>query len=315
MAKGGGIPRVVNAIVARAFLRVTSHLPLTACQAIGAALGPLGYYLVPRVRRVGMENLDRAYGDSLTRREKKAIVKGALTNACIVAAEFSHLAKLSGPLLEEQVELHGREHLDGLKACVIIGGHFGNWEWMAPVLQAHGYRMAEIVRPLDNPGLNRAVDALGRAGGTETVGKDRAGTQIFDLLRDGVRVGILIDQSPREGGVPVTFFGAPCWATVAPAMIALRSKAPLVLAEIRRLPDGRYRYEIHPPLEIPRSGNILHDLVAITQLCQDGLEAIIREHPEQWLWVHRRWKERPRLAAEWQARVERQGVKARPGEE
>lgn len=315
MAKGGGIPRAVNAIVARAFLHLTSHLPLTACRAIGAALAPLAYYLVPRVRRVAMKNLDRAYGDSLTRREKKAIVKGAITNACTVAAEFSHLAKLAGPLLEDQVELHGREHLDGLNACVIIGGHLGNWEWMAPVLQAHGYRMAEIVRPLDNAGLNRAVDALRRAGGTETVCKDRAGTQIFDLLRDGVHVGILIDQSPREGGVPVTFFGAPCWATVAPAMIALRSKAPLVLAEIWRRPDGRYRFEIHPPLEFPRSGNILHDLVAITQLCQDELEAVIRQHPEQWLWMHRRWKERPRLAAEWQARVERQSLKARPGAE
>ena len=313
MAKRGGATRRITGAVARGFLGVTAVLPLPVCRVIGSILGWIGYLLVPRVRRVGLENLARAYGDSITTREKKRILRGAMRNAATVAAEFSHLAKLTGPQLCELVEVRGRERLEGVRGCVLLATHSGNWEWMAPALQAHGLRMAGVVRPLDDPGLNAAVDRLRRLHGVETIDKDAAGSRIFQLLRDGVNVGILIDQSPREGGVPVTFFGAPCWATVAPAMIALRSKAPMVFVGIARCANGRYSIEIHPPLDVARSGDLRQDLVAISQACQDRIEAIVRANPDQWLWLHRRWKVRPRLEAEWQARMARQKKKAGAG--
>lgn len=305
MAKRDGFTRRVTGAVARGFLRITSFVPLPICRLIGSWLGWIGYLFVPRVRQVGMQNLALAYGDAVTIREKKRILRGAMRNAATVAAEFSHLATLSGRQLRDRVALRGEQWLNDTGGCVILGAHLGNWEWMAPALAAHGYRMAEVVRPLDDPALNDAVDSLRRAHGVETIEKDAAGGRIFQLLREGVKVGILVDQSPRQGGVPVTFFGAPCWATVAPAMIALRSKVPIVFISMRSDTRGRYVLEIHPPLTVTRTADFHADLVTISQASQDRIETIVRAHPDQWLWLHRRWKSRPRLEAEWRERMER----------
>lgn len=309
MAKRGGARRRFIGAFARGFLATTALLPLPLCSLFGTFLGWAGYALVPRIRRVGLDNLSRAYGDTLTTREKRRILRGATINATTVAAEFSHLARLTSRQLHERVRLEGGEYMDENPGCVLLSAHFGNWEWMAPALAAYGYRMAEVVRPLDDTRLNAAVDRLRTAHGVETIDKDAAGAHVFRLLKDGVNVGILVDQSPRESGVPATFFGAPCWATVAPAMIALRSKAPIIFVFIARNPDGTLTLRVHPPIEIARTGNMLDDLVAITQACQDKVESMVRDYPDQWLWLHRRWKARPRLHAEWQARVDRQKAK------
>jgi Kdo2-lipid IVA lauroyltransferase/acyltransferase len=303
--------RAITARVALLFLHLTRLLPLRVCRLAAAVMTPVSYLLVPRLRRVGMANLDRAYGSTLTAREKRAILRGAIRNAATVAAEFAHLGKLSAAGVRAQVEIRGLEHLGNGTGCLIIGAHFGNWEWMASALRVDGVAIAEVVRPLDDPALNRAIDAVRRAHGVQTIPKDASGPEVFRLLRAGVHVGILIDQSPRASGVPVDFFGARCWATAAPAMVALRSKAPIVCVGMTRHADGRYLIEVHPPLPIRRTGNLPEDLVRITQQCQHAMEAIIKERPDHWLWIHRRWKARPRLEREWAARVTRR-ARAQP---
>jgi KDO2-lipid IV(A) lauroyltransferase len=124
-------------------------------------------------------------------------------------------------------------------------------------------------------------------------------------IRGGKIVGILIDQSPRENGVPVTFFGRRCWATVAPAMVAVRAKAPIHPVSMTRDSKGRYTVEFLPSIEVRRTGDLRKDLVEAIQNCQDAIESLVRQSPGQWLWMHRRWKERPLLQEEWDARTER----------
>jgi KDO2-lipid IV(A) lauroyltransferase len=203
----------------------------------------------------------------------------------------------------------GAEHLDPERGGLLVGAHLGNWEWMATVIRGLGFETAEVVRPLDDPVLNAYVERVRRSRGVYTIDKEGAGAEIMRLLREKWVVGVLADQSPRMSAVPVTFFGQPCWATIAPAMVACRMHLPIYVVTMTRGPAGRYTVKISSPVLLDAPGDLRERLVAITQRCQDILEAEIRKCPEQWLWLHRRWKRRPRLEAEWRERTLRQGMR------
>jgi KDO2-lipid IV(A) lauroyltransferase len=256
-----------------------------------------------------MQNLDAAYGDTLTAPEKLRIARGAAENVGIVAAEFSRIPLLDSESIASLVSFEGLEDVQPGAGAFLISAHMSNWEWMAPSLTAIGFHVSEVVRPLDDPRLNRFVDGTRTAQGVRTIGKEGSGADIIRLLKEGWLVGVLVDQSPREAAVPVSFFGQPCWATVAPAMVATRAKVPIYVVTMRRDAMGHYTLTFSPPIELARSGNLRQDLVGITQRCQDYIEAEIRKSPEQWLWLHRRWKERPRLANEWRAREKKDAAR------
>jgi Kdo2-lipid IVA lauroyltransferase/acyltransferase len=287
------------------FGRLTALLPLPWSRALGRTAGRLAYCLVPRIRRVGMANLDLAYGETLSRSEKRRILKKASQNVGIVAAEFSHIPHLQRGLAKNLVETHGVEHIVSGKGYLLISAHLGNWEWIAQLMISLGHHCTGVVRPFDHPRLNAYVDSVRCSGGARTLPKSGAGNEVVRLVREGWCVGILIDQSPRESAAPVSFFGQPCWATIAPALVAARTQAPIHLVQLLRRSNGRYLLEVSPPLEMASSGDFLHDLVENTQRCQNAIEAAIRRTPEQWLWFHRRWKARPRLEEEWETRLAR----------
>jgi KDO2-lipid IV(A) lauroyltransferase len=300
--------RVVRRIAALGsilFLALTRVLPLDLSRFLTRALGRAAARVVPRVKDVGLANLDLAYGNSLSREEKLRVLRGAVDNVACVAAEFSRLPWLSRRGYEGYVEIRGEEHLDFSQGVLFFGGHLGNWEMMASVIAARGHRVAEIVRPLDDPWLNHAVDSTRRRAGILTIPKDNAAREALRLLNEGWLVGVLIDQSPRATAVPADFFGQPCWTTIAVALIASRAKIPAHLVSMFREPGGCYVLEFHPRVEMDRTGHLRQDLLVNTQRCQQAFEQLVRQHPEQWLWLHRRWKKHPRLEAEWQARQEK----------
>ncbi|MBX7256286.1 MAG: lysophospholipid acyltransferase family protein [Candidatus Hydrogenedentes bacterium] len=287
---------------------LTRILPLSTCRVLGRLAGRMAYVLVPRVRKVTMENLTLAYGDTLSKKEKRRIALAAAENVGIVGAEFSRIQDLSNETIAEWVRIEGLEHLPRNQGALIIGAHLGNWEWMASVLSCLGFRMAEIVRPLDDPRMNRYVVKVRESRGVRTVPKTRAGKELIRLLKEGWVVGVLIDQAPRDSAVPVTFFGQPCWATIAPALVAARAKVPIVRLTFVRDTSGTYTLNLSPPIELTSFDEKKVDFAAISQQCQDLVEQAIRAHPEQWLWLHRRWKKRPRLEQEWAARMEKKGA-------
>lgn len=287
---------------------LTRYLPLSCCRVLGRLAGRMAYVLVPRVRTVTMENLTLAYGDTLSESEKRRIALGAAENVGIVGAEFSHIPALNEETVAQWVSCVGLEHLPRDRGALIIGAHLGNWEWMASVLTCLGYKLAEIVRPLDDPRMNRYVVSVREACGVRTVPKTKAGKELLRLLKEGWVVGVLIDQAPRDSAVPVTFFGQPCWGTIAPALVAARAKAPIVSMSFVRQPSGRYTLTLSPPIELTAAGEKKVDFVAVSQQCQDLIEQAIRANPDQWLWLHRRWKQRPRLEREWTARMKRKAV-------
>lgn len=302
--------------ILRAFAAIMHRIPLNWARRSGRCIGWVAYHCVPRVGSIARANLDLAYGDTISAKEKRRIGIGAAQNACIVAAEFSRMPSLHGDRARELVHVVGLEHMDQSRGSFIIGAHLGNWEWIAPIIKSLGQPILEVIRPLDYPPLNAWIDARRTACGAHTLDKTNSGPEIFRRLKAGWIVGILADQSPREAGVPVTFFGQPCWATVAPAMIAARAKVPIHIVAIVRQPGDMYRLEISEPIEFDRSKPVREGLVDMSQQCQDVIEGLVRAHPEQWLWLHRRWKKRPRLEREWaakQAADERRSGAAKSG--
>lgn len=288
-----------------AFLRVTARLPLPLCRAVGRAIGYAIYWMAPRVRTVARVNIEEAFGDELSASEKKRILLEACQNLAIVATEFSHGPKLIAPGGKDLFDVKGVEHMDRSRGALMVGAHLGNWEWMSGAAVAAGFEAAIIVREFDEPRLDRAITAVRDGMGVVVTKKDSAGGEVIRQIREGKIVGILIDQSPRENGVPVTFFGRPCWATVAPAMAAVRAKAPIHPVAMTRDSAGRYTLEFLPAIEVKRSGDLRKDLVDAIQKCQDAIEGLVRKNPGQWLWMHRRWKERPRLQEQWDERMGR----------
>jgi KDO2-lipid IV(A) lauroyltransferase len=299
--------RMAGGRAAIVFARLCGALPLAASRRLGRFLGAAAYTLWPGLRRRALTHLDLAYGDALTQADKRRIAKGVIQNAAVAAAELPHVPRIDRAFVERHVRLSGVDDVDWSGGVVLVGAHFSNWEWMSPILSALGKEMVEIVRPLDDPQLDAFVDGLRTANGVRTVPKRQGGAVALRALRNGAVAGILADQQPRDNAVPVTFLGHRCWATVAPALLAMRARKPLHVISMPREDDGAYHMRISPPLELEDTGDFRRDLAVNTQRCQTALEAVIRERPEQWLWLHRRWKQRDRLEREWRRRPEEAG--------
>lgn len=276
----------------RVYARAMYILPISLARLGGRLLARLAYYVLPRRRRIGMGNLDRAYGDSLSRKEKVAILKGSFANFGITVSELSRIPDLLTERGRHLVRVEGAECIDRSQGGLLVGAHLGNWEWMGPSLVRLGLSIAGVVKEYRDPTRESLIDGVRRSGGAETIPKQRATRKILRALRNGTLVGLLIDQSAREGARQVEVFGHPCWATGAPAHLALRTGVPVYVVSMKREEDGNYTLSVSGPVEYEKTGDLEADVDAYTQLLQSAIESLIRENPEQWTWTHDRWKPR-----------------------
>ncbi|MEO7794558.1 MAG: lysophospholipid acyltransferase family protein, partial [Thermoanaerobaculia bacterium] len=173
---------------------------------------------------------------------------------------------------------------------VIVTGHCGNWELLAAALNQRGLGMLVVAREIDEPGLQTMLLDLRARFGTRTIvrGTPGAARALLGALRGAGALGMLIDQDTKVEGVFVEFFGRPAWTPVGAAELALRFDAVVLPTFIVRRPDGTHEATIHPELALPAAPT------AATALMTAAIEAQIRSHPEQWVWLHRRWRRQPK---------------------
>jgi KDO2-lipid IV(A) lauroyltransferase len=179
------------------------------------------------------------------------------------------------------------------RGILVFSAHYGHWEAGAYAMGLLKIPFAVIARPLDNPVLDRRLRKLRRGSGNAVIPKRRAVRETMRALARGSGVAILIDQDARADAVFVPFFGRPAATTPTLALLALRTEAPIVPVFASVEPDGTIRVHIEPVVETRPTGDRDADVVRVTAACTAIVERWARRNPEQWLWMHRRWKTRP----------------------
>ena len=186
---------------------------------------------------------------------------------------------------------HYREAISRGKGVLSIVAHFGNWELMTIAVPFLLKPMHIVYRPLDNPLLDNLFEHVRTMHGNTLIPKGGSGKRVVELLRENHIIGILSDQnvSVREG-VFVDFFGRPACSGVGLAVMALRSGAPIIPAFMARQKSGKYKLILKPVVEVSRTGDYERDLLENTQRFTRIVEEVVREYPDQWFWIHQRWK-------------------------
>ncbi|MFA7465059.1 MAG: lysophospholipid acyltransferase family protein [Syntrophales bacterium] len=257
----------------------------------------LFYYFSPRQRLIALHNLCRAYPDKDIG-ELAGIAKGVFRHVGTVAAEFFELPKITRENLHEWVEFDGLENFNNAlalnKGILSVVAHFGNWELMTVALPLAAQPMGIIYRPLDSPVLDDMLAWMRTLHGNTLIPKEGAMKKIVRLLRENQAIGILSDQNvaAREG-VFVEFFGRPACTAVGTAVLAMRTGAPVLPAFMPRIAKGKYRFVIKPPVEITVTGDDEADILVNTQRFTRVVEEMVRQYPDQWFWIHQRWKTQP----------------------
>jgi KDO2-lipid IV(A) lauroyltransferase len=274
--------------------RLTPHSLLLA---LGTLAGSLGYLLDRRHTRIAMENLRMAFGAGLSPREARRIVRACWHHFGRITMDTLSFARLGRESAARRVQFEGLEHLRAAyergRGVLVFTGHFGHWE-LAGVMQGHlGLPLAVVARPLDNPRLERMLAALRTGSGNRVIHKRNAVREIMKTLREKIGVAIVIDQDARGDGIFVPFFGRLASTTPTLALLALRTGAEIIPCSCRPEPDGSCTVVYGPPVEARDSGDREADLLRITAECTSVIESWVRERPELWLWMHRRWKTRP----------------------
>jgi KDO2-lipid IV(A) lauroyltransferase len=242
--------------------------------------------------KTARNNLRAAYPEK-TANEIEEIVREVCDNLGRVAGEYPHLGKLtSGP--GGRIKIQGMENGDAAvasgKGVMFISGHFANWESMPIAAALHGFESALVYRPPNNPYVDRWITRQrAKLGPKEHITKGAKGTRrIFTFLRRGKVILMLVDQKTYEG-VPAPFFGRDVMTTPAPASLALKLGCILLPAAVERQHGAHFRLTVYPPIEFEPSGDSERDVLALTAKINATMEAIIRQRPSQWLWIHRRW--------------------------
>ena len=269
-------------------------IPLSLRRALFTGLFRLFFHLVPRQRLIAVYNLRRAFPEK-SDDEILRIARGVYRNMGIMAAEFFDVPRLTKENIGELVEPEGLEHclkaLEKGRGVLFFTAHFSNWELSAAAAALLIKPVVAIYRTLDNALLDHLVLRVRSATGNTLIPKEHSMRTMIRSLKRNEIVGILIDQNVAwNEGVFVDFFGRPACTTNGLALLALHTGAPVLPGYIVRLPDGRYRLVIGPEVEITRTGDRAEDVLANTQRFTKVIEETVRRYPDQWFWVHQRWK-------------------------
>jgi KDO2-lipid IV(A) lauroyltransferase len=278
-------------------LKIVGALPRPLARAAGISIAWTVYLLHGKLRRVGMRNLELAFPDK-SRGDRKKILHGVFTSLGRQVAEVCLFPKYTRENVSKTVVYEGFENFERAlargKGVLFLTAHLGAWELSAFAHSLYGHPLKIVMRPLDNPYLDRMTRAYRTMHGNKTVDKDFA-RGLIAALRKGETVGVLMDTNMiASQGVFVDFFGLKACTASGAARVALKTDAAVVPGFTIWDPVlQKYRLRFDPAVELIRTNNNDADVVANTAKFTKVIEEYVRRYPDQWLWVHRRWKTRP----------------------
>lgn len=276
-----------------AMWRLSCLLRPWSVRVLGDTLGVAFYYVSSRYRNVAIDNLKAAYGDQMSEQQVRSTAKRVFRHFARGLFEFFYLTSLRPDQLDQLADIEGEENARSVlsegKGCITITAHYGNWELMARKMVLRGYKVNVIARDSDDPGMTGIGRKLRESGGYKVYDKDQPLIGAFRALKRNEILAILPDQNDSTG-IFVDFFGRPASTATGPAVLSLRSGAPLVPCFCARDSNGKYKVTIHPRIQFESTGDEQADVHELTALITAAIEQEIRLHPEQWLWLHDRWK-------------------------
>jgi len=274
-------------------------LPVRLALRLGDTLGALAAALAPGRMRIAEENLLQAF-PGMSPRRARAIAVGVFRHCVRGTIEVTRAQRvLRADNFRRFVRFRNEAVIDRVfesgRPAIWVTAHLGTWEIFGMCMAMRNARLTSVYRPLHNPWIDRLVRRCRTAMGQRMVERKGALLALLKVLRRGEsHVGLLVDQHVRRGAVWVRFFGRPAATTPAPALLALRTGAPIVLWYTRRLP-GTFRFEatVEEPIYVEPSGDGRAEILRVTEHISRRLEEFIKNAPEQWLWFHRRWRTPP----------------------
>jgi KDO2-lipid IV(A) lauroyltransferase len=285
-------------LLARSLLVIFGWLPLRVALFVGSTMGSGAYYFSSRLRRTGQRNLELAFPE-LTQPERRRLLRGCFENLGRLLGVFSQFTTANTQTLRSLIECEGLEHIDAAResgrGVILFTGHVGAWELSSFALSLCGYPLSFLVRRIDNPKIEKLIGERRERLGNRTIDNRSAAREMLLTLQAGGTLGILVDLNTLDReGIFVDFFGVPASTTFMLAKLALRTEASVlpVFAPWDR-ERRRFLLKIEEPLSVARSGNHEDDVRRLTQLFTGVVEKYVRRYPDQWLWIHRRWKTRP----------------------
>jgi Kdo2-lipid IVA lauroyltransferase/acyltransferase len=279
-------------------LKVVGNLPRSFARGIGVAVARILYALSPKLQRTADMNLRIAFPE-LAGFQRQSIQRAMVRNLGWMAAEFARLPKFTKQNIEQIVVLEGHENfLEGQrrgKGVLFLTGHIGAWELSSFAHALYGFPLYFMARPIENEKVSALVDRYRSLSGNKPIFKNDSARVTLKVLKEAGTIGILADQNtmPSEG-VFVDFFGKAASTTTGIARLALHTDAAVVPGyAVWDDSLRKYRLCFEPPVELVRTGDADRDIVENTRRFTKVLEGIIRKYPDQWVWIHGRWKTRP----------------------
>lgn len=301
MAKQGKLQTFLEYAAAKSVLVTLGHLPAPVAMKLGRNVGKLAYALAGNLRKTGATNLRLAFPEK-SEAERQKLLRECFDSLGRQLGFFSQFATRSLDELKSMIEPQGLEHLEAAKANMNSGGlilftaHLGAWELTSFGPSLFGHRFSFLVRRIDNAKIEQLVDRTRRRFGNETIDKLSAARSMLKLLRSNGVLGLLPDLNTLDSeAIFVDFFGVPAATNFIMAKLALRTESPIIpVFAPWNEEKGKYLMIVGPPVSFAPTGNEEADVRALTTTLSQVIENQIRRYPGQWLWIHKRWKTRPK---------------------
>ncbi len=300
MAKHGKLKTTLEYALARSLISGLGLLPRSAAVGLGRLFGLIAFHLPGNLRRTGERSLEIAFPE-LSEKERKRLLRGSFDSLGRLLGEFTQLRKATPESLRKLIEYdqvglsHLRDAEKHKRGVIFLTGHIGAWELLSFGWSALEYPISFLVRPIDNDLVEEMIEKIRTRFGNQAIDKKSAARQSLRVLRQGGTLGILSDLNshPHEG-VFVPFFGTLACTTAGIATLALKTDAVVIpTCAVWNKEKRRYFFHGDPAVELVRTGDPEKDVELNTARFAAAVERMVRLYPDQWLWIHKRWKTRP----------------------